>query len=512
MVRFSPLSPFGALALVGLLLVPCAHAQSPSPGLPTDLDAFVKKTMEEWRVPGLAIAVIKDGEVILQKGYGMREVGRPESVDAETLFAIGSTTKAFTSAAIGTLVDAGKMEWDTPVTKLWPEFKLSDPWVTKEIRVSDLMANHSGLSALSEMLWYGTGFDRAKIMERLELVPIDEGFRYRFQYRNVMFLAAGELIPRVDGRSWDDYIFQVLLKPLNMKRSFPTQAGIEKMENVAQPHVIDYNGAAWPVPYRDMHNIGPAGSIISCVTDLANWMQMQLSLGEFDGKTILKPETLAFIHRSQTPLGTTGPNGAPLSPPMELPAYCLSWVTQSYRGTRIVWHNGGIDGMSAWIGLLPDDGIGVVILTNLESADLRKAVFYHVIDALTGKTPLDLEPQLLKDQNAALAARDAAEKSWMNLAAKPLTPPLPLKEFAGTYQSPILGDVRIELQNGGLVYFRTPEQTLDLVYSAGNKFIAKYRNAGEDLRSGKIDIDFTIKDDAPVSFLEENLATYDRVK
>ena len=463
-------------------------------------------------MPGLAIAVVKDGEVILQKGYGLREAGLPDKVDAETLFAIGSTSKAFTSAAIGTLVDAGKLEWDTPVTKVWPEFKLADPWVTKEIRVSDLMANHSGLSALSEMLWYGTGFDRAQIMERLPFVPIDEGFRYQFQYRNVMFLAAGELIPRVDGRSWDDYLRDVLFRPLGMKRTFPTEAGIGKMDNVAQPHVIDYHGAAWPVPYRDMHNIGPAGSIISNVADLANWMRMHLAQGKFGDKQILKPETLAFIHRSQTPLGTTGPNGAPLSPPAELPAYCLSWVTQSYRGTRIVWHNGGIDGMSAWIGLLPDDGIGVAILTNLENADLRKAVFYHVVDAMTGKAPLELEPELLKARDEALAARDAAEKAWMALAAKPLTPPLPLKELAGTYRNPALGEVRIELENGALVYYRTPQQTLDLVYSDGDQFLGKYRNAAEDLRSGKVDLEFAIKEGAATAFTEENLATYERVK
>lgn len=480
--------------------------------IPQDLDTFIQKGLEEWKVPGLAIAVVQDGKVTLQKGYGMREVGMPDAVDAQTLFAIGSTSKAFTSAAIGTLVDAGKLKWNTPVAQVWPEFKLSDPWVTKEIRVSDLMANHSGLSALSEMLWYGTGFDRAEILRRLEFVPIDEGFRYQFQYRNVMFLAAGELIARVDGRSWDDYIVQVLFKPLKMTRSFPTQAGIDQMDNVAQPHVIDYLGAAWPIPYRDMTNIAPAGSIISCAADLANWMQMQLAEGKFDNKTILQPETLAFIQRSQTPLGTTGPNGAPLSPPAELPAYCLSWVTQSYRGTRIVWHNGGIDGMSAWIGLLPDQDIGVAILTNLENADLRKAVFYHVIDGLLDQKPLDLEPELLGAQNKALATRDATHKEWLALAAKPLTPPIPLKAFAGKFHNPVIGDVEIKFENGSLVYVRTPQQTLDLVYWEGNKFLGRYRNAAEDLRSGKVTLDFTITTDVPVSFLEEDLATYQRVQ
>ncbi len=285
--------------LGALTLVFAAPAFADS--LPENWDEIVKRGMQDWNLPGAAMAIVKDGEPILIKGYGVRETGKEELVDAETLFAIGSTSKAFSSAAIGTLVDAGKVAWDTHVHEIDPNMAFSDPWVTKEIRVSDCFANHSGLSAISETLWYGTGFSRDEILKRLAEVPIDEGFRYRFQYRNVMFLLGGELIPRLTGTSWDDYLATTLFAPLEMTRTSPTDAGIDEKENVARPHLIDYEGKPLAVPYRDMHNIAPAGSIISCAQDLSNWLLLHLGKGTFKGKTILKPETVAFLHSSQTP-------------------------------------------------------------------------------------------------------------------------------------------------------------------------------------------------------------------
>jgi Beta-lactamase class C and other penicillin binding proteins len=496
------------LALLGFGTWAAAALPVAGQGFPADLDQFIEDGMTDWNVPGLAISVVKDGQVIYQKGFGVREAGQTDPVDENTVFAIGSTSKAFTSAAIATLVDSGKVNWDTRVVDVWPSFRMADPWVTGEIRVSDLLANHSGLSVLSEALWYGTDLTREQIVERLSAVPIEEGFRYRFQYRNVMFLAAGQLIPRVDGRTWDDYIRQTFFIPLGMTRTFPTDSAIPGLSNVARPHVIDYEGKPRPVPYRNMDNIAPAGSIISCVKDMSNWVKLQLARGAFDGMQIIQSASVDFMHRPQTPLSDVGPAGQPLSPPTELSAYCLAWVTQSYKGTRIVWHNGGIDGMSTWVGLVPSLDLGVVITSNLDECDLRKAIFFKIIDSYVGNPPSGLEAELVAQNNARLAARDLENQIYEDLLAHPVTPPLPLEKYAGTYRNPVLGEATITVENNRLVYRRTPFLTIDLLCQGGNNFLGKFRSVPEDLRDGKQPVRFEVKNGVVTGFLDAGVAHY----
>jgi CubicO group peptidase (beta-lactamase class C family) len=228
-------------------------------GLPDDFDEYITSGMAAWKIPGLSIVVVKDGAVVLAKGYGVLEAGKPEKVNEDTIFAIGSTSKAFTAAAIGTLVDQKKIKWDDRVVDHWPEFRLSDPWVTNEIRISDLLANHSGLSEAAEEMWYGTGYDRQELIKRLAEAPITQGFRYQFQYRNVMFLAAGELIPRVTSASWDDYVTTTLFQPLGMDRTTTRLADIENESNVARPHLIDYAGNLLPIHYPTSRTSDPRG-------------------------------------------------------------------------------------------------------------------------------------------------------------------------------------------------------------------------------------------------------------
>ncbi len=483
------------------------------PVLPDDLDTFIEKGMKEWRLPGLAMTVVHDDKVILARGYGVRQAGKPDKVDADTVFAIGSTSKAFTAAAIGTLVDAGKLRWDTPVVQLWPDFRLSDEWITREIRVSDLLANRSGLSLLSEVIWYGTGYDRAEIVRRLALVPFDEGFRYQFQYRNTMFLLAGELIPRVDGRTWDDYLRDVFFRPLGMTRTYASEIQLGRnVQNIALPHIIGYDGKPFPFWYREMHNIGPAGSIFSTVRDLGQWLRLHLGQGSVDGKVYLKSETVAMMHRSHTPMATTGPAGEALSTPVELPSYALGWVTESYRGVRVVWHNGGIDGMSAWVGLVPEKRLGVAILSNLDECDLRRAIFYRIVDHLVGGTPIGQEEGLVEKQRAFLAERDKAEEAWKTLEAKEGKPALPQAAYAGRYRNPIVGEVTVKEEKGRLLLDRTPEQTLRLLCQEGNRFLGRYLQPLEDLRSGKTPYEFEVEGGRVTALVEAGMIRYDRVK
>ena len=466
--------------------------------LPPTLDAYIENGMEEWNLPGLAITVVQDGEPILVKGYGVKEAGKEKPVDENTLFAIGSATKAFTATALGILVDREKLHWNTHVHEIAPRLKFSDPWVTQEIRVSDLPSNHSGLSAISESLWYGSGLERQEILDRLQYVPFSEGFRYQYQYRNVMFLLGGQLIPLVtDGTSWDTFVAEEIFDPLGMTRTSPTDKGIEQESNVARPHIIDYEGNPIPMPYRDMQNIGPAGSIISCAKDLVPWIKVHL--GQSPKKPIVAPATLRYLHTSQTPMWGFNAEGELRNSPSSLHSYCLGWVTESYRGERLVWHNGNIDGMSAWVALAPDLGLGVGILTNLDDCELRKAIFYHILDHCIDHPGEDLDPQLLARFRKTIATRDEAEQEWQKLAAAPLESALPLESYTGQYHSDLLGTATITVKEGKLLYERTPQQMLELVVkeAGGNAFLGRHTNPNEDLRTGKVQVTFDVEDSQP---------------
>jgi CubicO group peptidase (beta-lactamase class C family) len=205
---------YGSAAFVFVLAASGSAKPVSAADLPPDLDDYIAEGMAAWQLPGMAIAVVKDGEPILVKGYGVLEAGKPDKVDEKTVFAIGSASKAFTATALGMLVDRGAVTWNAKVHDIAPELEFSDPWVTGEIRLSDLPSNHSGLSAVSESLWYGSGFSREEIVERLKFVPFTEGFRYQYQYRNVMFLLAGEMIPKItDGETWDDFLAEEIFAP-----------------------------------------------------------------------------------------------------------------------------------------------------------------------------------------------------------------------------------------------------------------------------------------------------------
>jgi CubicO group peptidase (beta-lactamase class C family) len=227
--------------------------------------------------------------------------------------------------------------------------------------------------------------------------------------------------------------------------------------------------------------------------------------GTFNGEPLLKPETLAFIMRSQTPVDTTGPGGQPLSPPAELRAYALSWVTESYRGTRLVWHNGSIDGMSAWVGMAPDLRLGVAILSNLDDANFRNALFYRIVDSYTDNELTDLGPELLEERQAALDHRSQAELRWQELNDAPVSPSLPIKDYSGKYSNTVFGDVEISVEDDQLVYRRTPTMIADLRCQEDNMFLGKYRGVTEDLRAGKIEVAFQVEGGRVTGFSEEYL-------
>ncbi|HEY7817985.1 MAG TPA: serine hydrolase domain-containing protein, partial [Vicinamibacteria bacterium] len=340
---------FAACAVsLGLALAP-----PKTDALPKDLDRFLEDARKEWGVVGIAVAVVKDGQVVYARGAGEQKLGSGKAVDANTLFAIGSNTKAFTAAAIGILVDEKKMEWDDPAVDLLPGFQLFDPWVTREITVRDLLSHRSGLGRRGDLNWYASDFDREEIVRRVRFLEPSSSFRSQAGYQNTMFLAAGEVIEELSGKSWDQFVATRILQPLGMSRSRTSVRELDGISNVAEPHE-KIDGKITAVPHRNIDNIAPAGSILSSASDMTRWMLLMLGEGELDGKRLLSKESAAEVWKPNV-IYPMSPEAKTLFPSTHFSTYGLGWGLRDYRGRFLATHTGGIDGMLSQVLVAPEE-------------------------------------------------------------------------------------------------------------------------------------------------------------
>jgi CubicO group peptidase (beta-lactamase class C family) len=458
-----------------------AHAQhAPLAGL----DSYIEHAMRAWGVPGLAIAIVKDDSVVLAKGYGVRELGKPEPVDAHTLFAIGSNTKAFTAAAIGILVDEGKMRWDDPVTAYLPWFQLYDPYVTREITIRDLLSHRSGLGRQGDLLWYGSAYGRDEILRRVRYLHPTSSFRSQYGYQNIMYLAAGQALGAAAGRTWDEVIAERLFRPLGMTESNTSVTALQGETDVATPHLIT-DGTARPIPWRNIDNIAPAGSINSSVADMARWIRLQLANGGFEGKQIIRAQTIAELRRPEIAIPSPADT---LFPSTHFTLYGMGWVLQDYRGRELVWHNGGIDGMLSEVRLVPEAKLGIVILSNAEGHNMNPAIAYRIIDAYLGGPVRDWSAIFLARYRAALARQQAAEQAVVAARRPDTRPSLPLEQYAGTYADTLYGNATVTLEQGRLVLRYGPAFTGDLTHWHYDTFRVTWRHP----RLGSSFVTFTL--------------------
>ena len=327
-----------ALGLVPLLLL--AQNKAFEARL-KEIDAYAAKAGQDWRVPGFAVAIVKDDAVIFAKGYGVRELGKPEPVDEHTLFAIASNSKAVTAAALAILVDQGKIQWDDPATKYLPGFQLYDPYVTREITVRDLLCHRSGLATFGgDLLWYMTTYSRDEILRRVRYLKPVTSFRTTYGYQNLMFLAAGQIIPAVTGKSWDDFVREKFFMPLGMSRSTTSIAGFMPGGNVATPH-NEVEGKINVIHYVNVDNLAPAGAINSCVADMAQWLRLQLGRGTYQGKEIFSKDRSREMWTAQTSI-PIGAQAEKLNPTTHFQAYGLGWFMMDHHGRKVLNHGGGV--------------------------------------------------------------------------------------------------------------------------------------------------------------------------
>jgi CubicO group peptidase (beta-lactamase class C family) len=444
-----------------------------------NLDPYVQQAMKEWQVPGVAIGIVKDDSLIFARGYGVKELGKEAKVDEHTIFAVASNTKAFTAALLGMLVDEGKINWDDYVVNYMKDFQMYDPYITREINIKDLLTHRSGLPTFGgDHLWIGSEQSREDIIARIRYLEPTAPFRTKFQYQNLMFLVAGQLIPKITGQNWDDVIKERIFKPLGMVESMTTMAELKEKENVAAPHEI-VGGKVAPVEYDYTDNTAPAGAIKSNVLDMAQWMRFNLSSGVYKGKQILSQKVMREMHTVQFPLPISSFSEEKLG--TRFAGYGLGWSIYDYKGRKIISHGGGLSGMISYQVLVPEEKLGVIVVTNFAPNSLPRVLTYRILDAFFGEPEQDWNVIYLEQKKKEDEKKQKAEQELQEKRAQKTKPSLKLEEYAGKYFDVLSGEAEVRLENDKLVFDYNPRHIGDLEHWHHDTFRVIWRNPIYDM-------------------------------
>ena len=487
-----------------LLFVPVA-LQSQADARVRELDAYVTRAVRDWGAPALAISVVKDGRVIFAKGYGVLERGKPVPADSQTLFAIGSTTKAMTVAALAMLVDEGKLRWDDPVTKHLPGFQLADPYVTREVTVRDLITHRAGLPN-ADFLWAYDDLNSDEIVQRLRWVRPAYSLRSSFIYQNIMYAVAGKVVEAASGMPWADFVRARIFRPLGMTRTVATLAEASRTTNVAAPHDV-VNDTIRVVRNRAVDPVAPAGSVWSSVADMAKWMRFLLDSGRFEGKTLIRTGTFAEMVKPQVwvPPSQFYPTAQRTKP--HWTTYGLGFFQQDYNGRKVDYHTGSINGMVAIIGLMLDERLGVYVLSNLDHVEARHALMWKTFDLFTGAPARDWSTELKAMYDSIGAQGAAAQRMAETRRVSGTQPSLKLEQYVGTYSDSLYGTRRVTLENGVLRLRYSPQYAATLEHWHYDMFRAR----SDDVGGGSPLITFVIGAGGVPSRLEVGTVSFRRV-
>lgn len=462
-----------------ILLATAASAQQPV-AAPADLDAYVVRAMKTFEVPGISLAVVQNGQVVVAKGYGVRKLGDTTAVDSKTNFGIASNTKVMTATALGILVDEGKLRWDAPVVDYLPWFQMFDPFVTRELTIRDLLVHRSGLGlGAGDLLWWpASTYNRREIATRIRHITPATSFRAAYAYDNVLYLVAGEVIESLSGQSWEDFVTARILKKAGMAGTTVRHSDAAKGGNMAAPHA-EVDGKVRPIAPFDSDNTNPAGGVNSNAADMAKWMNVVLARGKLaDGTRLMSEATWRNITTGVTPvpIGTPAPELA--AQRANFRAYGLGLNVQDYRGHTMLIHSGGLPGYVSRVMMFPDAGLGISVLTNQESGAAFDSIAYRLADHFLGAPATDWVDAYQKvnaRQAASFAEVETRAATSRNAASKPS---LPLAGYAGKYNDPWYGDITIEQQGENLVmrFGHTPSLIGDLEHYQYDTFVVKWRD------------------------------------
>ncbi len=434
--RFRTCARWSAIALLALPQV--LLSQEPYPGF----DAYVAKSMQALKLPGAAVAIVRNDSVIYVRGYGVLATGSRAPVNGQTLFEIGSSSKAFTATAVAMMVSDGKMAYDDLISKHLPDFKLADPVASAQVTIRDALVHRSGIGR-GELVWLDAGTSREDIMHRVRFLKAESSFRTRFSYQNMMYLVAGEAAAKAAGTTWDDLVQTRIFTALGMNSSAPTSRGV-KTTNVATPHVMESDTASSRPPFIG-ENIAPAGAILSNASDMAQWLRFQLNDGMVSGKRLVSSAALKETHIPQMLLGA----GLGAGEQTLFNSYGMGWIVQDYRHELVWQHGGNTPGMTAAVGMLPEKKFGVVVLSNMDHSALPDLLMHYAFDRHLGAPVRDYVAESIA--RAASQRRPPADTAPPHVNA-PL--PLPMSAYVGTFADSLYGEAIVSIRDGHLEFSR----------------------------------------------------------
>lgn len=465
----------GVLAAIALtFILPSLPATDPP--FAEDLSSTIEAARSHWNVPGVSVAVVHQGHVVLSRGFGKISVTSQDQVDGQTLFAIASNTKAFTAAAVAMLADEEHLRWDDRVQQHLPWLKLNEDWISQELRIDDLLCHRSGLATFSgDLLWWGTPYNPKQVLRRIRHLPVKNRFRAEFGYSNLMFLAAGEVIHGISGQSWSEFIQQRILDPLQMDRTVTSVRQLDRLQNVAVPHRTELDGNR-SLEWVEWDTMAAAGGLISCSDDMAKWLLLQLNRGQLpDGQQLFSAET---AHRMWTPHTVIPVSQAAMrkTPETHFRSCGLGWMLSDYAGRQVVGHGGGYDGMYSRVMLIPEEQLGIVVLTNSMtgfSSSLATAIADEYLGLDSGDWVVSERERDVKNRREFFQRIESA----VEVPEQRAEPPFDQQLAVGDYRCPLYGDAEIVLEEDKLVLrlLPNPDLVADLQYLQGNKWRIHWR-------------------------------------
>lgn len=438
------------------------------------LDNYVNKALADWQIPGLSVCVVKNGKVIVMKGYGVKETGTNDKVDENTLFMIGSNSKAFTATALALLDAEKKLSLDDKVQKWLPDFKLYDPWVAKEANIRDLLCHRLGFETFQgDFMYFDSDLSTAEVREKMGKLKPMYGFRSKWGYTNCAFMTAGEIIPKVTGKPWADFVTERIFKPLGMNNTLALTKDIDAAPNKCAAHTV-VHGVLKKIPYGHIDNLAPAGSISSSVNDMSKWVMMQLNNGKLDGREIIPASAIA---QTRTPYSILG-NGGPIFNKGHFALYGLGWFLAEYEGRKIVSHTGGVNGFVTSVTLIPEEKLGIIVFTNTDANIFFEALKLEIMDAYLGLPYRNYS----KAGGAFSKQNEAVQKVFLkkekDTIAMHQKMDMPVASYAGNYTHDVYGKMTITLENDKLIarFEHHHGRYAELEALGGSRFLATFND------------------------------------
>jgi CubicO group peptidase (beta-lactamase class C family) len=463
------------LSLIFISFITLTYAQSVdrTSFIKDSIDVYVNRALTNWRIPGVAVCIVKDNKVVLMKGYGIKELGLPERVDENTLFMIGSNTKAFTATAMAMLQDAKKLSLDDNVSKYLPGFKLENKAASEEVILRDLLCHRLGFKTFQgDFTFYNSNLSRQQVVERLGHMKATYPFRTKWGYTNSAFLTAGEIIPRVTGKSWEEYLKENIFAPLGMTNTLALTTDLPKSFNRTVPHtLIDERLSA--IPYGQLDNMAPAMSISSSVNDMSKWVLALLNNGKVGARQVIPEAAILETRKPQDYVGTI----RHINGETNYELYGLGWFLQDYSGHRIVMHDGGVSGYVSSVTLVPQDHLGIIILTNTDENSFYEALRWEIMDAYFKQPYRNYSDVYLNAYKTNAAAEQKIYKKLRDTVALNLPTAMPIANYRGKYNNDLYGSMVItggENNDLEVRFEHHPKMFVHLQPLGGNRFFATF--------------------------------------